>query len=143
MSYNIAMAETTAIEIGVSKLTLANSRSHAVFFRSSAIARRFQWSGLGGETFGSAGSQSHRYANPALCPATPIGVGSRVLKPDFGGRTVRPVSAHPEHPQSIILALINEALSDAATAPTYQAALDITGDTLRLLADLVRREVRS
>jgi hypothetical protein len=40
-----------------------------------------------------------------------------------------------------VLALINAALRDAATAPTYQDALDVTGEALRRLAEIARAEV--
>ncbi|CAN7470542.1 hypothetical protein [Paraburkholderia hospita] len=45
-------------------------------------------------------------------------------------------------PQSLILEIIREALRDAATAPTIIDALDVTGEALRILADMVRLEVR-
>ncbi len=55
---------------------------------------------------------------------------------------MRQVPARSEHPQSLILEIINEALRDATTAPTIIDALDVTGEALRILADLVRVEVR-
>jgi hypothetical protein len=144
MTYNDSTAETTADEIGVSKEQKADNRRCAVFSfsRPSALAG-LQWPGCGGGAFGLAGFLLRRYANLVMCPVTTIGVVVRVTQPAKGGRTMlRHIPAHPEHQQSLVLALINEALRDAATAPTYQDALDITGDTLRILADMVRTEVR-
>lgn len=54
---------------------------------------------------------------------------------------LRHIPARPEHPQSP-LEIIRAALRDAATAPTVYDALDVTGDALRRLAELVRVEVR-
>ncbi|RQU97764.1 hypothetical protein DF042_26970 [Burkholderia cenocepacia] len=48
------------------------------FFVRMALARRFLWAGLGGETLGSAGVISCRFANPVQCPLTPFGDGARV-----------------------------------------------------------------
>ncbi|WP_322075266.1 hypothetical protein [Burkholderia cenocepacia] len=42
---------------------------------------------------------------------------------------------------SSTLTIIREALRAAALAPTYQEALDVTGDALRRLAELARAEV--
>ncbi|KVS51671.1 hypothetical protein WK39_27385 [Burkholderia cepacia] len=48
------------------------------FFVRMAFARQFLWAGLGGETSGSAGVISCRFANPVQCPLTPFGDGMRV-----------------------------------------------------------------
>ncbi|HEM7801747.1 MULTISPECIES: hypothetical protein [Burkholderia] len=53
---------------------------------------------------------------------------------------MRQAIARPEQPQSP-LEIIRAALRTAALAPTYQDALDATGDALRLLAEIVRAEV--
>lgn len=45
----------------------------------------------------------------------------------------------PALPAPILI--IREALRAAALAPTYQEALDVTGDALRCLAELARAEV--
>lgn len=52
--------------------------------------------------------------------------------------------AHRNHsPEStLVLAIVSTALRAAALAPTYQDALDVTGDALRRLAELARAEVR-
>ncbi|UTV54794.1 hypothetical protein [Burkholderia arboris] len=39
------------------------------------------------------------------------------------------------------LEIIRAALREAALAPTYQDALDVTGDALRRLAEIARSEV--
>lgn len=98
--YTQGVAETTAAEIGVSNLQLADNRHLAVFFRPLPCVR-LQWSGLGGGALAHAGSQLRRYANPALCPATPIGVGGWVPNPATGGRTMRHIPARPEQTQSL------------------------------------------
>ena len=56
---------------------------------------------------------------------------------------MRQAPARPEQPQlpNTLTAFVNRALRAAALAPTYQDALDITGDALRRLADLARAEV--
>lgn len=53
---------------------------------------------------------------------------------------MRQVVARPE-PTETPIQIINRALRAAAVAPTYQDALDVTGDALRLLAELARAEV--
>jgi hypothetical protein len=53
---------------------------------------------------------------------------------------MRHIPARPEQTQSPI-EIIRTALRDAATAPTVFDALDVTGDALRRLAELVREEV--
>jgi hypothetical protein len=55
---------------------------------------------------------------------------------------MRHISARPEQTQSPILEIIRVALRDAAIAPTVFDALDVTGEALRLLADLAKAEVR-
>jgi hypothetical protein len=42
----------------------------------------------------------------------------------------------------LILSIVREALRAAATADTYQDALDATGDALRRVAELAQSEVR-
>jgi len=139
-SYTAVVAETTAIRIGVRKCSTAGDRRLAVFFRPH-ITSLLQWSGLGGGALAHAGIRGRRYANPNLCPATPIGVGCRVRYYVHGGRIMRQALARPEQTESPIQ-IINRALRDAAVAPTVFDALDVTGDALRLLAELARAEVR-
>jgi hypothetical protein len=69
--------ETTGDRIGVRKDSTAGDRRMAVFLRPH-IMSHLQWSGLGGGALAHAGIRGRRYANSILCPATPIGVGSRV-----------------------------------------------------------------
>jgi len=57
-------------------------------------------SGLGGGALALAGCLRRRYANSALCPATPIGVGERVFQPVVGGIDMRHPLARPEQSQS-------------------------------------------
>ncbi|RQQ88708.1 replication initiation protein [Burkholderia stagnalis] len=46
-------------------------------FCADGLCAPLLWAGLGGETLGSAGSFDFRFANPALCPLTPFGDGTR------------------------------------------------------------------
>ncbi|WP_196488290.1 hypothetical protein [Burkholderia stagnalis] len=52
-------------------------------------------------------------------------------------------ATHARSGQSpLILSIVREALRAAATADTYQDALDATGDALRRVAELAQSEVR-
>lgn len=58
-----------------------------------------------------------------------------------------PDLGHERMPRSLLIvvdvrAICVDALRRAALAPTYQDALDVTGDALRHLAQLARTEVR-
>lgn len=108
-------------------------------FSICAAFARLQWVGLGGETFGSAGTHVRRFANPVQCPPTPFGDWERDLTA-HGGRIMRQTLARPEQLQSS-LEIIRAALRAAALAPTYQDALDATGDALRRLSEIVRAKV--
>lgn len=130
-----------AIWIGVQKDSVADDRRSAVFLRPYTLSLH-QWSGHSEGALAHAGSHGRRYANLALCPATPIGVGGWVRQPVCGGHIVRQALARPEQQQSPILEIIQAALRDAATAPTVYDALDVTGDALRRLAEIARAEVR-
>ncbi|AOI78030.1 hypothetical protein [Burkholderia sp. NRF60-BP8] len=59
--------------------------------------------------------------------------------------SARPSSVVPlrcAEPRSLLfLEIVSDAVRAAALAPTDRAALDITGDALRRLADLARAEV--
>ena len=144
MRYTQSAPETTGAGFGDLLCSLAQrSRAvtrHAAFVFAFAFARRL-WVGVGGETFGSAGIQRRRFANPAHCPPTPFGDGTRVSILVSGGRPMRPnAPARPEQLQSS-LEIIRTALRAAALAPTDQVALDVTGDALRRLAEIARAEV--
>jgi hypothetical protein len=78
-------------------MTKAGNRQSAVFLRPYI---KCLWSGLGGGALALAGFLCHRYANLALCPATPIGVGASGHQPDKGGRNMRPVFSHAKQAQS-------------------------------------------
>ncbi|MGF6974920.1 hypothetical protein QFZ94_003370 [Paraburkholderia sp. JPY465] len=120
----------------------ADNRRRAVFLRPHI--KRLQWSGLGEGALALAGILDRRYANLAMCPATPIGVGGRVIRLDQGGRTMPSnIHAHPEQtsfPNSLT-SLVREAPHSGAIAGAYQDGLAITGDTLRRMADLKNWEV--
>lgn len=89
-----------------------------------------------------AGSLGRRSSNPAVCPPTPFGSGERV-QPVQGGRAMRQSThAHTGQQSHVIQSIVRAALRDAATASTYQDALDATGAALTAIAALVRAEVR-
>lgn len=136
--YTAVVVETTTTRGESRKRSKADNRRCAVFFRPHTLC--LQWSGLGGGALAHAGSLGRRSLNPALRPATPFESGSRVIEPVQGGRIMRQVVARPE-PTETPIQIINRALRAAAVAPTYQDALDVTGDALRLLAELARAEV--
>lgn len=131
-------SETTDAGFGDLKI-LADDRRSAVFLRPYAFARPYdQWVGLGGETLGSAGS-SVPVRQPRSVPAHPIWrweAGSNSTL-EAAMRAIAP--ARPEQTQ-LLLEIIQSALRAAALAPTYQDALDVTGDALCRLADFVRTE---
>lgn len=98
--YTQVVPETTGNLDWRPEMYVADNRHPAVFFRP-LTSRNLQWSGLSEGAFAHAGFHIRRYANLALCPATPIGVGGWVLQPVCGGRTMlRHIPARPEHPQS-------------------------------------------
>ncbi|RQP36690.1 hypothetical protein DF159_19410 [Burkholderia ubonensis] len=68
-------------------------------------------------------------------------MGSGIQTAVIGGRTMRHIPARPEQTQSPILEIIRVALR--VTAPTYQDALDVTGDALRRLAEIAREEAHN
>ncbi|WP_404841966.1 hypothetical protein [Burkholderia vietnamiensis] len=141
-AYTFPVAETTAAGFGDLTI-LADNRRSAVFLRPHAFARPYdQWVGLGGETFGSAGS-SIPVRQPRSVPAHPIWrweAGSNsILEAAMRANAL----ARPEQSQfpDQLTQIVSNALRAAALAPTYIDALDITGDALRRLADLAREEV--
>ncbi|WP_231890142.1 hypothetical protein [Ralstonia solanacearum] len=99
-AYTFPVVKTMVTEIGVSKLRLADNRLPAVFFRPLPCAR-LQWPGLGGGALAHAGSQSRRYANPVLCPATSIGVEARVSTPRLEA-TMPKALARPEQSRFLL-----------------------------------------
>lgn len=144
-AYTFPVAETTAARIGVRNDSLADNRRSAVFLRPYTSSHLL-WSGLGGGALAHAGIQRRRYANPAMCPATPIGVGSRVTQPVSGGRTMlRHIPARPEQPQfsNFLTDKVSGALRSAALAPSLASALDIAGAARVDIATIARSERRS
>jgi hypothetical protein len=63
------------------------------------------------------------------------------LQLNVGGRTMSRTPARPQSTHQLIEQITKEALRNAALAPTYQDALDVTGDALRRLAELAKMEV--
>ncbi|MDR6446050.1 hypothetical protein J2794_002145 [Paraburkholderia terricola] len=55
----------------------------------------------------------------------------------------QPTHAHSGQNTPLIQSIIREALRAAATANTYQSALDVTGAALIAISTLVRAEVRN
>ncbi|VVE16557.1 hypothetical protein PHO31112_02903 [Pandoraea horticolens] len=58
------------------------------------------------------------------------------------GRTMRHIPAHPEQIESPVLSIVRNALRAAALASSDRAALDVAGEALRRIAELVVVEVR-
>lgn len=143
MAYTSSVAETTVTGFGDLTI-LADNRRSAVFLRPHAFARPYdQWAGLGGETFGSAGS-SIPVRQPRSVPAHPI------WRWEAGSNSILE-AAMRQHPHAQTpgityrsqtqnslrtLAIISDALRAAALAQSDRAALDVTGDALRRLTDL-------
>lgn len=144
-AYTFPVAETTATRIGVRQDSVADNRHSAVFFRPYTLPL-LQWSGLSEGALAHAGSHGRRYANLALCPATPIGVGGRVRQPVRGGRTMlRHTPARPEQPQfsNFLTDKVSAALRSAALAPSLASALDIAGAALVDIAAIARNECQT
>lgn len=139
--YSVRVAETTVTRFGDRRCSKADNRLRAVFLRPYTL--RLLWSGLGGGAFAHAGSLGRRFANPALCPATPFGDGAGFVNPSKEVAFNAPALARPYGQQShLIRSIVRAALRDAATASTYQDALDATGAASAAIAALVRAEVR-
>ncbi len=99
--YTQVVPETTGNLDWRPECSVADDRRSAVFLRPYTLCL-LQWSGLGEGALAHAGSHGRRYANLALCPATPIGVGGRVRQPVRGGRIMlRHIPARPEQTQSL------------------------------------------
>jgi hypothetical protein len=141
MSYTGAVAETTAILDWRPECSVADDRRSAAFLRPYTLLR-LQWSGLGEGALAHAGSHGRRYANLAMCPATPIGVGGRVIQSVRGGRTMlRRIPARPEQTTSVSQ-IVSDASSAAAISPTLPDALNVSGVALRDRASRARNEQR-
>lgn len=120
----------------------ADDRQCAVFLRPYAFARLFNgWAMVG--RLRPAGADVPVF-QPCYLPAHPIwkwGAGFR--NANVGGRILRQLTHAHTGPQShLIQSIVRAALRDAATASTYQDALDATGAALAAIAALVRAEVR-
>lgn len=120
----------------------ADDRQCAVFLRPCAFARLFS---MGGRWWGGFGLPvpTFRSSNPAICPPTPFGSGVRASEnANVGGRILRQsMHARTGQQSHLIRSIVRAALRDAATASTYQDALDATGAALAAIAALVRAEV--
>jgi hypothetical protein len=140
--YAPTVGETTSTGFGSPK-ALADNRRRAVFLRPHTKYSPFQWAGLGGEGFGPAGANVPVF-QPCQVPAHPIWKWEAGFNPNVGGRTMCPISSHARTGQSapLIESIVRDALRVAATADTYQSALDATGAALVAIAALVRAEVR-
>ncbi len=92
--YTLVVAETTATRIGVRNCTGGQPPFGGIF------SSTHQAPSMVGPWWGCARARRfpvRRYANPAMCPATLIGVRDRVSKPCTGGRIMR--SAIPARPE--------------------------------------------
>lgn len=139
-AYTLLVVETTATR-GESRKNTGGQPPHAAIFSSVMPSRAL----INGRALVGRASALpvpvFRSLNPALCPPTPFESGRRASIANTGGHTMRQALARPEQTQSPI-EIIRAALREAATAPTVLDALDVTGEALRRLADLVQAEVR-
>ncbi|WP_155634222.1 hypothetical protein [Burkholderia cepacia] len=88
--------------------------------------------------------QPRHYARTLRQVAAGIGelVRGDVSAPTLDRRPAAPLRS--ASPQSLeMLRIVSEAVRAAALAPTDRAALDVTGDALRRLADLARAEANN
>ncbi|WP_250489899.1 hypothetical protein [Caballeronia sp. INML2] len=135
-SYTGRVPETTGTEIGVSINVGGQAAVSAAIFSSVMPLHVHYGRALAGERLRSP-VPTFRYANPVICPPTPIGVGKRVSNINVGDRIMRQAIARPEQTnQSDLQKFINAALRDATNASTIFHALDTLADALRMLADL-------
>lgn len=150
--YRFAHRDDTQYPVLVADTKANGFRSPTVPRRTTAAVRFFYvrvpsraltingWAAVG--RLRPAGSLGRRSANPAVCPPTPFRSGERV-QPVQGGRAMRQSThAHIGQQSHVIHSIVRAALRDAATANTYQDALDATGAALAAIAALVRAEVR-
>lgn len=142
--YIAGVSETTVTRASRLDRSSADNRQPAVFFRPYAFARPLQWRALAEGTPSGvpvSDDTGPRTLKPCACHHRFAAVMAGFETAVIGGRTMRQALARPQQPQSPI-EIIRAALRDAALAPTYQDALDVTGDALRRLGDLARAEVR-
>ncbi|WP_277184140.1 hypothetical protein [Caballeronia sp. BR00000012568055] len=139
--YTAFMVQTATTGPEKPECSKADDRYEAVFFRLYIIVRDLQW--LGGSGWHACVRRfpwTPVFSASAIRPATRLRNGFRASFKVQGGRIMRRVLARPEQTESP-LQIINRALRAAAVAPTVFDALDVTGDALRLLAELARGEV--
>lgn len=140
--YNKTVLETTSIGFGSPNVSRRTTAAWRYFFvRMSARASNYGWAWAG--RLRPAGFLERRSSNLALCPPTPFGSGERV-EPVLGGRIMRqsPLALTGQNIHTLIDEITRNALKRAAMAPTYMAALDITGAALIAVAMLAKSGVR-
>lgn len=114
---------------------MADNRLPAVFFRPHACARPFNGRALAGRL--SSLPVSIGAGSPTLpCARSPrLATGSEPQH-TYGARIMQSQVFHSGH-QAQPSEIIRAALRDAAIAPTIYDALDVTGDALRRVLELV------
>ncbi|HDV6325783.1 TPA: hypothetical protein RJR39_001831 [Burkholderia cenocepacia] len=142
LQYPVGVAETAAardLQPGKCRRTAANERLFYVrvplhaFFNGWAMVGRLRPAGA-----------DVPVCKPCYSPAHPnLQWGAGFRNANVGGRILRQ-STHARTGQQshLIQSIVRAALRDAATASTYQDALDATGAALAAIAALVRAEVR-
>jgi len=141
--YSAGVAETTAHRIGVReryRRTAASVR----FFYVRCLCASFNGRALAGVPSGT--PVSCIAGTPTLLRARPpqLALTGRDIRTDTGGRTMRQLThAYSGQNPALIQSIIRDALRAAATADTYQSALDATGAALVVISALVRAEVRN
>ncbi|WP_186170067.1 hypothetical protein [Burkholderia gladioli] len=140
--YPVGVAETAAardLQPGKCRRTAANERLFYVrvplhaFFNGWAMVGRLRPAGA-----------DVPVCKPCYSPAHPnLQWGAGFRNANVGGRILRQSThAHTGQQSHLIQSIVRAALRDAATASTYQDALDVTGTALAAIAALVRAEVR-
>jgi len=137
VAYSEVAPQTTGA--GFSSLTHVSAQPRrAVFLCVSPLRASFYGRAEVGKPSGLPGAYvTGLLTLPYACPPH-LAVG-RGFTAHVRGRIMRQ-SQHAHYGQNahLIQSIIRSALRDAALAPTYQAALDLTGDALRRLADIAK-----
>jgi hypothetical protein len=138
--YTRNVSETT--DTGFSSPTSCKRINRAErFFYAYRLCAPLLWVSFGGGASRLAGCLRDRSANPAICSPTPFSSGTRVNY-SRRGRIMRQAN-HARTGQvspAITEFIARDALKRAALAPTSDAALDIVGEALAILASITKRE---
>jgi len=136
-SYTSLVPETT--DTGFDSLNHVSAQPRqAVFLCAPPSCASFYGRALVGKPSGLPGAYVTGLSTLPCARSPRLTAGSGITA-HVRGRIMRQ-SQHAHYGQNahLIQSIIRSALRDAALAPTYQAALDLTGDALRRLADIAK-----